>query len=311
MKQKIRSVVPTAVLAAFAAVLAACSDDPAGPGPRATGNVTATISGAEARAFDGTSVFHLGSNPHQGGALEFTLGLQGKGVSDRDLILVYGSTALPPVGAHRIGLGNAPYHAFNSRGAEQGPALVAYAADDGELVITHSSPNLLQGHFRYQAFRYCRITDHDQQEGPCSIPASPIPGAPRIEVSGTFSAVPHDQLPIDTVTVRGAIDFYHDPVVIDVPESVQRGTSFTIRVRTYGDGCTSKARTDVKVEGRRVTVEPMNTEIRGVACTQILLSIEHTATVTFDSPGPVQVVVRGRRQPGDDVVTFERTVQVR
>ncbi len=70
---------------------------------------------------------------------------------------------------------------------------------------------------------------------------------PAIEVTGSFSAIDHHSIPILEVIVPATIQSYHDPVVIEVPASVQRGEKFQVRVRSYGDGCTSFGRTDVSL----------------------------------------------------------------
>lgn len=295
---------------ALALTLSACDDGPAGPPDGSENDSAATlrITGAETGEWDGTSVFHVGTDPETG-RVEFSLTLNGRGDAGNEYVVIYGQ-GRPEVGTYALGLFDAPYHAFNARGVDGGTGTALYAADRGELVITRSSPERVEGTFHYGAFLYCRATA-DLQEGPCSIPDEPIEGAPRIEVAGEFSAIAYDQVPITEVVVPATIDFYHYRVVIEVPASVWRGEAIEILVRSYGGGCTSFERTDVSVVGRTVTVEPMNREVRGRPCTEQLVVIDHTATVTFDSPGTVTVVVKGLKEPGDEVVTFERGVMVR
>jgi hypothetical protein len=131
-----------------------------------------------------------------------------------------------------------------------------------------------------------------------------------VEATGTFSAMNVADIPVIEEIRPGTVRFYQDPVVIDLPVSVARGAAISIRVRTYGNGCTSMARTDVRVQDRHVVIAPMNSELTGTACTDQLVSIDHTAEVRFDTPGAVTVEVRGWSEPAGSPVVYQRTVQV-
>ena len=108
----------------------------------------------------------------------------------------------------------------------------------------------------------------------------------------------------------GIISFYHDPIVIEAPETVQRGQSFSVRVRTYGGGCISQGPTDVHVDGLRATVTPFDIHSGANVCTSELRFFQHEATLRFDRAGSALVVIRGMRRPGDQPVAEQRTVIV-
>ena len=123
-----------------------------------------------------------------------------------------------------------------------------------------------------------------------------------IACGSTTEPQPREQL--------GVISFYGDPVVIDVPDTVAAGVPFEVSVRTYGGGCISKARTDVRMEGDTVHVRPFDRHSGHDVCTDILHMFDHRAQVTLDAAGAFEFVFHGRAEPGDAAVSFHRTVIV-
>jgi hypothetical protein len=100
---------------------------------------------------------------------------------------------------------------------------------------------------------------------------------------------------------------YPDDTRIETPVAVEPGESFTVTVRTYGaNGCWRKNRTQVTVVGQQAVVSPFDVyrRGRGIACTDMVVDILHTAELTFVQPGPARITIAGR----DGVV--ERTVIV-
>jgi hypothetical protein len=76
----------------------------------------------------------------------------------------------------------------------------AYKAQAGELRVTSASRDHVEGTFRFVGFRYCASERIGTRRiGPCIPVAEPIPGAPTIEVEGTFSVVPFDDSDIETM----------------------------------------------------------------------------------------------------------------
>lgn len=118
---------------------------------------------------------------------------------------------------------------------------------------------------------------------------------------------------LDEEQVVGIIEHFSEPVMVQLPDTVAAGEAFTATVRTYGGGCTKKGDTKVEVNDLRATVTPYDVRVESNAnvCTDILNAFQHTTTLRFEKAGTAEVVVRGRKQPGDEVVTVKRTVVVR
>lgn len=121
---------------------------------------------------------------------------------------------------------------------------------------------------------------------------------------------PHD------VARIGIVDhFGQSEAVVELPDTVTAGEAFTVTVRTYGGGCTSKGSTRVEdtVEGG-VLITPIDVTREGpdVVCPGILKRLTHEAAVTFEATGERTVTVRGRRVADgvDEVILLDRTVEV-
>ena len=109
----------------------------------------------------------------------------------------------------------------------------------------------------------------------------------------------------------GVIEFYSDPVQIEVPESVAAGEPFEVSVRTYGGGCILQDRTDVEGSGMVADVRPYDRHVSAPICTTELRLFNHTATVTFPERGTGRIRVHGMRAPADVPLVVERRVEVR
>jgi len=108
----------------------------------------------------------------------------------------------------------------------------------------------------------------------------------------------------------GVISFYNDPVVVEAPETVVRGQTFTVSVRTYGGGCITQGPTGVRVDDLLATVTPMDINSGANVCTAELRMFRHEASIRFDRAGTATVVLRGTRLPEDEPVTVLRTITV-
>lgn len=107
--------------------------------------------------------------------------------------------------------------------------------------------------------------------------------------------------------VRGTIG-YPDNVLLTIPETVRAGQEFAITVRTLGpNGCWSKDRTDLVINGLAVTITPYDTRKTGrdIACTAMPVELMHTASLTLERTGVVEVTIRGR----DGTVTESLVVE--
>ena len=299
----------TSFIALAAALLAGgCSESANAPLDVEASSLVAGLSGAVNGQYSGESHFILGQPETRG--TEFSLSSRRTAGNQVESFLIWGYGGMPAVGTYEIGLpGSAPFHLVYTRGVVGSPEQIAYVADGGELVITTSSDRRVEGHFEFDALRYCRITSDYAMEGPCIPPTEPIAGAPRIAGQGTFSAVSIYDVPIGEEFKRGTIKFYYSPTVIETQQITSSGL-LRIRVHTYGGGCTSKGRTDVRVEGRTIIVEPIDRHALQRACTDNLVTIVHEVDVQTAGPGNYIVRVIGRQEPGDVTVTVERTVTV-
>ena len=118
----------------------------------------------------------------------------------------------------------------------------------------------------------------------------------------------------DQVKVVGVIDgLAAGAPQVEVPTTVQAGQAFTVTVTTSGlNGCWELHDTEVDVDGATAVVTPYDLEYRGneYGCTSMTLTFQHTASVTFATPGGARVEIRGREVPGGPIVTVVRTVVV-
>lgn len=105
--------------------------------------------------------------------------------------------------------------------------------------------------------------------------------------------------------------FFPDDPSIEVPDSVDAGVPFEIRVRTYGDGCTGPGPTEVVVTPDATVVSPYNFHDGGPICDASLTVLPHAASVTLHTPGTARLVVRGHLDPPGVDEAFEYDVWVR
>lgn len=119
--------------------------------------------------------------------------------------------------------------------------------------------------------------------------------------------------PSGEATVVGIVEFHGDPVVIDVPDTVDASVPFTVGVRTYGGGCERIGPTEVTVEAQSAVVVPYDytQSAEDVACTAELKTFEHQVALRLDVPGQATVTIRGRELPSGDVREYPRQVWVR
>ena len=111
------------------------------------------------------------------------------------------------------------------------------------------------------------------------------------------------------------IEFYGDPIVLEIPDTVAVGSPFEVTVRTYGGGCIDPGDTELSVAGQAATVRPYDVFVTHLppnyACTSDLRLYTHRAAVRFDQAGPATVTVHGRVRPGDSAIAVQRSVDVR
>lgn len=164
------------------------------------GWVLASLRGVVEEQYQGTGEFHLARPP--GFEPYFWINSDGVGSSiGRSFgVVVFGGEMLH-VGRYPIREPSKVYGessgatAFYDR--PDGQWQEWYAAVSGDLEITHSSRNRLEGRFRLKAVRYCRnppLTGPDGPfpEGSCHVLYLDL-SAPSVELTGSFVAVPWQQ----------------------------------------------------------------------------------------------------------------------
>lgn len=108
----------------------------------------------------------------------------------------------------------------------------------------------------------------------------------------------------------GVIDFYDQPSVVEVPDTVRAGEDFQVSVRTYGGGCLSQDTTEVAVSGRLAQVVPYDLHSGEGACPDVLRTFDHEAVVRFEEAGEAEVRIIGRREPESAMIAVVRSVVV-
>jgi hypothetical protein len=201
------------LLAAFA-LFAACENNPV-EAPEVSTLTASITTDAFQLAYTGSAEFHIGNPP--GGGEMFQIVSAGRGglAAQGFAITRYGGGMLP-VGEHQVqlvdlaswnGNGPAPQGILLQYGRTIGTANPLnftsemqvgvveelYVADSGTLTITVSTPERVEGTFNVSGFRYCPApASAGTGTVTCSLPAQPIPGAPRMTVSGGFVSTPLD-----------------------------------------------------------------------------------------------------------------------
>lgn len=109
----------------------------------------------------------------------------------------------------------------------------------------------------------------------------------------------------------GAVLLESDAFLV-VPDTVEAGSPFVVKVTTFGDGCTRKGVTELTVVSENhIRVAPMDLVTTGTGCLAILVTPEHTAELVFSEPGLGLVTIRVRDPRTDEVVDLRREVVVR
>jgi hypothetical protein len=173
------------LLLGMAVALQGCESNPTER--EADASLEAKISGASNSTFEGTGHFYdLVAPP------SFRLVAHGKAGSENQTLQIGRMSARrPAVGKYPLGL-RTEILAHFSRTGNNG-TYEAFATSSGELEITISRADRVEGTFRISGFRFC--LREQQQTGSrtgvaCAVPTAEDPSAPKVEVSGSFVAVP-------------------------------------------------------------------------------------------------------------------------
>ncbi len=169
----------------MAVALHGCDSPPTEPA--ADASLQAKVSGVTNLTFEGTGQFYAPVDPPS-----FRLVSRAKGSSEEQTLQIGRMNAgRPAVGKYPLGL-RTEILAHFSRTGNNG-TYEAFATSSGELEITVSRPDRIEGSVRMSGFRFC--FREQQQTGSrtgvaCTAPTADAPSAPKIEVSGSFVAVP-------------------------------------------------------------------------------------------------------------------------
>lgn len=174
-----------------------CSDIFGGGREPSSFRASMSFSEGGQRSYEGEGDFYVGPDMAAGVSMRFDLGSRSEGEEWESFGLhrrgdgiphpgTYGLTALDQGDPNARGM-TAFYTRVNDGWVEY------YKAQSGEFHVSSSSDARVEGTFRFVGFRYCASERvGTRQIGPCIPVAEPIPGAPTIEVVGSFSAVPFD-----------------------------------------------------------------------------------------------------------------------
>lgn len=172
----------------MAVALQGCESHSTEPAADASPQATQTTTGgASTVTFEGTGQFYATVSP-----LSFRLVSRAKGSSENQTLQLGRMNAGPPaVGKYPLGLRTEILAHFSRTGSNG--TYEAFATSSGELEITASRPDRIEGSFRISGFRFC--LREQQQAGSrtgeaCTVPTAVDPSAPKVEVSGSFVAVP-------------------------------------------------------------------------------------------------------------------------
>lgn len=113
---------------------------------------------------------------------------------------------------------------------------------------------------------------------------------------------------------HGIVEFYGDSVRIDLPAAARTGETFTVTVGSIGEHCSRPGETRVDSETAKAIILPLDWNVadsQDRACISIMRVHEHTAELSFDSPGTAIVQVRGLRHPERKIVTRSFEVEIR
>lgn len=177
-------------------VLTACSDPVAGSNP---GWLRASLAGTVAGSYVGSGDFLDQTDREEGPRRMFSLYSSTADLTSPQSFGLYRVNGnRPAVGRYELQLVDQSdsdaegFFAIYSRSTES--QVENFVAQSGEVVVTRSSRERLEGTFRFVGFRYCALPRLGSgQEGPCVPPAAPVEGAPTVEVTGSFSAVPFEE----------------------------------------------------------------------------------------------------------------------
>jgi hypothetical protein len=113
--------------------------------------------------------------------------------------------------------------------------------------------------------------------------------------------------------VMGALLHYHDPPLVFLPDSVDAGQEFEVRINTYSRGeCTERHSVDVEVAGLTAAITPWHDRVLRPDCDRGRdMMLGFPVFLTFHQPGDATITIHGRHRPRDEPVSLHYQVVVR
>jgi len=134
-------------------------------------------------------------------------------------------------------------------------------------------------------------------------------------------ALPTQEPAAQEARVPGILDFRGEGTqnMLDAPNTVRAGETFTVTITTVGSGCEREGDSAVLLaeSSAAVMVYDFTTATRpGVPCTAILKYLPHEVALRFATPGEALIRVWGRKvgqgtPPAGEPTVIERRVSVR
>jgi hypothetical protein len=170
-----------------AILVAGCDQQPTGANSQSW--FMATVDGAVSASYTGTGDFHLGKD-HEGQAA-FSLSSEGTGDAAGQSFLLHRSGAgMPGKGTYALGPQGSGFRAVYIRQVDG--MMQAFAAQSGELAVAEANSDRVRGTFRLVGTQYCEraVRGSAAPSGPCNPTVAPAPGAPTVEITGSFTVAP-------------------------------------------------------------------------------------------------------------------------
>jgi hypothetical protein len=158
------------------------------------GSFTASVRGAVEVDYVGTGAFYVGRDPRSPSTSVLTVRSEGVRDSEGEELVLYGAVNVGEVGRYALEaasdmLDAAKFTAFYVRKVAQ--TYQMYGSVSGEVEITRSAPERVEGSVRITALWYCTTPVHGDgaSQGSCD-PRMLNPDAPSIAITGSFVAGP-------------------------------------------------------------------------------------------------------------------------
>lgn len=156
----------------------------------------ATDTGGRESTYRGTGDFIVTRDPGAGVLSSFELNSRGTGTgAGQTFMLYWPGHGRPRAGRYELGALEVVdshlegFTAFYQRVA--GGRGESFTALSGHVIVRESSDDRIDGEFRVTGVLYCLANEQPGPDDWCTAPTAITPGAPQVEVTGSFAAVPY------------------------------------------------------------------------------------------------------------------------